>query len=253
MPRELSLRGRILDAIADRMRNIVDNVNISFDEVNSVLNNFRFAIDGTYSQEKPRRFLFEVVDELKLKYIEKDVDSEPDENYVPPTETEVIFTKGVPFSISDTSVTLSIDFDTPANVGDTFLVIFNNCWKTIRDVRRYPRVNSNRPTEGISVYPLEEDKVKQVSDRYQNELWVCIEVFIEGEVESSFRDLEEVVADIEDEINRNRVFDKCLNYESETSKIRIFDSESTSEFVGAQIFTLVKYRNDIRKASKQRN
>lgn len=245
----VTIRNRILEAITNRLKNVVDNSYIRFDETNELLCRDEVRVTGTYpTTAEPRCFHFKVIGAARLKMWETIKD---DEVIVPASELEFDVVSGVPAAISDTGMELTLEFDALI-LDEHFEVRFNRCIDSLRGAYRWERISQNLISPSMVIFPQKELKEHIPVGRYECELKVALTLWIDAEPEA-FSRFEEILGDVVNELGRDVKFGDCLNYDSAVTEIVIEDADGVSERIGAYIELLVKYRHDARDTRIARN
>lgn len=246
-----TIRNRILEAVMNRLMNVVDNSYVRFDETNTLLCNDEVTVEGTYPDDTaPRVFHFEVTDVDEVKYWETIKD---DEAIVPASETTVSgLVSDTLYDIYDTGMQFKIVFPDELVVGEKFEIRFNTCTASLRGVYRWERISQNVINPSMVIFPDKELKARIPVDRYECDLKIALTLWIDAEPEC-YSYFEELLGDIITELGRDVKFGDCLNYDSTVTDIVIEDADGVSERIGAYIELHTKYRHDARDARIARN
>lgn len=233
----LSVRNRILDAIVERLKNVVNGTALRFSPA-SASSFLKWVVTGQLNGVTPRSFTLTFKVGGNVEIVEKTKDGE-----VSSTPVVQAFTPGTPLVILDSGV--SIDYDPLSgshDVDDVVEIRMNLCNSTIRDVVRWDKIGQNLNYPSAVVYPHREWKKHFPSDRYQSQLKVYITLWYEQEPDDVSW-FEEFLADCQDELMRDIQFGQCLNYDSSIDEITVVDGENSTERVGALLECSIFYRN----------
>ena len=238
-----TVRNRILDAVKNRLENIVDESFVRFDATNGI---FRFMdvdmVGVNPAGMEPRVFVCVAtgIDELTITEWFKD-QSVPSE-----TSQVVTVTSGTPFTLSDTGheVTITMNSVSEFELDDSFEIRLNNSIFSIKGVYRWERVRLNKSDPSLVIFPQKETKKAVINDRYSCTLDLAITLWIDADPEF-YSLLEEYIGEVLNELSRDIIFGECLNYDSEVTEVEIVDADGTSENVGAYIGFRIYYRHSI--------
>lgn len=243
-----TVRSMILESIADRLKQVVDNWHCRADRVNKILTGDQISCTGTYAGAVPRVFYFEVTAADTISCVEKIQDDWTD---VVDSEVDYTVVSGDSYAVSDTGMSFIPTFDT-LEIGDTFELRFNTCIETLRGVYRWERVRENIVYPGIIVFPVKELKTRVPSDRFDCELHVVLSLWFDADPEAYNR-FEEVLGDVLNLLDSNVQFGPCLNYDSAPVKVEIEDADGNSEVIIGYIELVVRYRHAAKNTRTPRN
>lgn len=242
-----SVRNKILNAVQYRLKGVVNGSNLYYFHLNDQgmpRPNSQFT--GTYAGV-PRSFTFLIISATDVTYKEVFEDGF---SFGP--DTTLSIASGVPFTIADTGMDLTLTWTGTLPVGDVFETFFNTCSDTIRDSYRWDRLFSNLQTPSIVIFPQKERKTIMVNDRYNCTLELAITLWVE-EVPDAYLYFEELLADVIDQFNIDVQFGQCLNYDSEIVEVQIEDADGTSNKIGAFIEAHIHYRHAVRDTRAAKN
>lgn len=243
-----SVRNRILEAMAERLKCVVSGSSIRFDTTSVALSLFQYEVTGTYGFDVPRSFDVEFLSSSEVRLKEYKDDGETLDSSI-----DLPFTSGVPFAILDTGCSVSVDTSSGTiTPGLKFEVRFNSCNSTIRDVVRWEKIGSNISYPCAIIYPHREWKDPRVSDRYQNTLKVYITLWYDQEPDDVIW-FEEFLADVQNELLRDVHFGQCCSYDFSIDEVTVVDGENSTERVGALLECSILYRHSDTNTRTPRN
>lgn len=246
-PQAQTVRNRLLEAIKNRLEEVVANyyIRFNFDE-SSMAHLLDIQVDGeniSLLREYSEVFKCTFLPENKIS-IQKFIDDE--ETAVGEAEVfELVDGVGIPIQETGRNLIIGLDGLSEFPEGESFEIHLGNRIFSIRGVYRWDRIVTNKVSPSIVVFPYDDRSQKIVSDRVDSHLRVSLTLWVESEPEA-YSQLEEYIGEILSVLMREEHFGDCLNYDSEITNIRIVDADGVSEAVGAYIELLVKYRYDLR-------
>lgn len=241
-----TVRNRILDALVNRLKLVVNNYHIRFNETNSIM--FRdLTVQGTYIGD-PRSFLFEIVGTHLINVFERT----KDDSVETPLPQIVWDGTSNPIAIADSGMGLVIGDTSDLPIGDVFEIRFNTCNATLRDSVRYDRIFTEVAYPCAIVLPHREYKEHGPSDRYHSVIKTYITVWFEQEP-SEADWFEEFLGDIEDVLMMDVQLGECLSYDFTLDEITTIQDEKSTERSGALLECSIFYRHSDKSTRNPRN
>jgi len=208
----LTIEHRIMNLLETRLRQYLVNgsaIYVSSETLNPVLASESITSSGVLVQSYPRSFELEITEAGKCKISEVTLYANLGFDAPEPYISTVDFLPGVPFSISDSGISITI-LDSYEN-GMKWLVCASNAAYTIGDVSNKRIYDPNAlPSPSISLYATGNDMVYESVDQMDCALDVYLILSISKEM-YEFGAQYEILGDLRNFVNKDtNLFDNSI-------------------------------------------
>jgi hypothetical protein len=246
----LTIESQISNLITERLRDHMicgSAIFVPSDSMNAHTLLGMIEITGLSTCIYPRKFSINVVSSTIAHIKETTLYADMGNNAPIPFESDVTYSIGVPFAVTNTGLFATIKAD--AYPDSSWLLRVGQSSNTVSNIEIHPFDYTSLPTPSICIYATHTDNNREIMNAFVSDMTlVCIlcvdtETFEAGVAY-------EIIGDIQDCINRDRALwdnTKCLSMDCYKRSHEIIDC-SDSGTVIFKIESQIKYQTQLKNA-----